>query len=869
MNLRTLFIIFTMLLLAVRPGLGAETNLPVPAAAPQPGDNVPAPGPRDRAYGISGPGAKHTAAWTNYNLKCTGAAVKAGLIPNLKPLIPDLQLRDTVVRLGGDGNYYLTGSSGADIWDFNDGVELWRSPDLKKWDYVGEVWTFDKDGTWEKNWRWHHKPVRALWAPELHYIKSLTNYFITLSMPPGNRGILKSTTGKPEGPYVNALANDGFFKGGIDATLFEDDDGEVYFLSGGGGSITRMKCDMSGFDGEPHRIAYEKPADGSWTRSSIGQEGATIFKRNGIYYLGGAAFYKAPGSDSVRYSSAVAMSTNLFGPYTKWHEAVPCGGGTDYFQDTEGNWWCAFFGNDNEAPFREKPAIVRIDFAEDGKIVVAKQQPDFVLQPPAPVILTPKPAATPRINGPKIFGVRSGSPFLYTIPATGERPMEFAADNLPSGLKLDSASGQITGALETKGEFAVTLRAKNKLGVAEKPFRIVVGDDLALTPPMGWNSWNCWAGAVDQEKVLRSAQALAASGLAQHGWTYINIDDTWQGRRSGAFNAIQPNEKFSDMKVLCDEIHALGLKAGIYSTPWVNSYGGRNGGSAENPEGLWTNGPTKSPRNKKVLPYAVGKFSFATNDAAQWAAWGFDYLKYDWNPIERPQVFEMADALRATKRDILLSLSNNSRDRLLDRIADIAPLAQAWRTTGDINDSWDSLRNIGFSQDDWTRFSRPGHWNDPDMLIVGWVGWGPKLHPTKLTPDEQYTHISLWCLLSAPLLLGCDLEKLDDFTLNLLSNDEVLEIDQDTLGKQAVQVGSDGDLKVYAKPLADGSLAVGLFNLTSLNVTVTANWSDLKLTGQQRVRDLWRQRDLGKFEKEFSASVAPHGVVLVRIFPAN
>ena len=360
------------------PLLAADTNS---ITTPKPGDNVPAPGPRDRAYGISGPGAKHTAAWTNYNLKCTGAAVKAGLIPNLKPLIPDMQLRDTIVRVGGDGNYYMTGSSGADIWDFNDGIELWRSADLKKWDYVGEVWTFDKDGTWEKNWRWHHKPVRAIWAPEIIYIKSLTNYFITLSVPPGNRGILKSTTGKPEGPYVNALANDGFLKGGIDATLFEDDDGEVYFLSGGGGSITRMKRDMSGFDGEAHRISYEKPADGSWTRSSIGQEGATIFKRNGIYYLGGAAFYKPPGSTSVRYSSAMAMSTNLFGPYTKWHEAVPCGGGTDYFQDKSGNWWCAFFGNDNEAPFREKPAIVKIDFAADGKIIVAKDQPDFVLEP--------------------------------------------------------------------------------------------------------------------------------------------------------------------------------------------------------------------------------------------------------------------------------------------------------------------------------------------------------------------------------------------------------------------------------------------------------------------------------------------------------
>ncbi len=488
-----------------------------------------------------------------------------------------------------------------------------------------------------------------------------------------------------------------------------------------------------------------------------------------------------------------------------------------------------------------------------------------IFTPKQAEILTPPAPNTPRINGPNVFGVRPGAPFLYTVPATGNRPMTFSADNLPPGLKLDSASGQITGALETKGEFTVILHANNSLGSADKKFRIVVGDDLALTPPMGWNSWNCWAGAVDQEKVLRSARAMVASGLTQHGWTYINIDDTWQGVRGGNFNAIQPNKKFSDMKTLCDEIHTLGLKTGIYSTPWVNSYGGHIGGSAENPAGDWTNSPTKSPRNKKFLPYAVGKYSFATNDAAQFAAWGFDYLKYDWNPIERPQVVEMADALRATKRDILLSLSNNSRDRLLDRIADIAPLVQCWRTTGDINDSWGSLSGIGFTQEPWTPFSKPGHWNDPDMLVVGWVGWGPRLHETKLTPDEQYTHISLWCLLSAPLLIGCDLEKLDAFTLSLLSNDEVLAVDQDALGKQAVCVTTNGNLRVYAKDLEDGSKAVGLFNLGDNEATVTAKWADLKLSGKQTVRDLWRQKNLGEFASEFTVSVPKHGVILARI----
>jgi alpha-L-fucosidase len=500
--------------------------------------------------------------------------------------------------------------------------------------------------------------------------------------------------------------------------------------------------------------------------------------------------------------------------------------------------------------------------ADEASVMpVSTPKPAEILTPPAP--------NTPRVNGPNIFGVRPGAQFLYTIPATGIRPMTFSADNLPAGLKLDSETGRITGVLEKVGEHKLTLRAKNSLGSAEKSFRIVVGENLALTPPMGWNSWNCWAGAVDQEKVLRSAQAMVASGLTQHGWTYINIDDTWQGRRGGPFNAILPNEKFPDMKALCDEIHALGLKAGIYSTPWVTSYGRHIGGSAENPEGAWPPKTNNAPRNQKILPYAVGKYSFATNDAAQIAAWGFDYLKYDWNPIERPQVVEMADALRATKRDILLSLSNNSRDRLLDRIADIAPLVQCWRTTGDINDSWGSLSGIGFTQEPWTQFAKPGHWNDPDMLVVGWVGWGPKLHATKLTPDEQYTHISLWCLLSAPLLIGCDLEKLDAFTLNLLSNDEVLAVDQDALGRQAVCVATEGDLRVYAKDLEDGSKAVGLFNLGNGEATVTAKWADLKISGKQTVRDLWRQKDLGEFSNEFTAKVPKHGVVLFRLIAAK
>jgi hypothetical protein len=196
------------------------------------GDTESAAGPAHPGSDISGPEATPKEArvnWNAMNRGVTGSVVNLGLLPEIQPL-KDIQMRDTVIRVGGEGRYYLTGLDGEDIWDHNDGVELWRSADLKKWDYLGLVWSIDKDGAWEREWRWHHKPVRALWAPELHYIKRLKNYFITLNMPPGDCGILKSTTGKPEGIHVNALAHDGKLDGDIDASLLEDDDGTVYLV---------------------------------------------------------------------------------------------------------------------------------------------------------------------------------------------------------------------------------------------------------------------------------------------------------------------------------------------------------------------------------------------------------------------------------------------------------------------------------------------------------------------------------------------------------------------------------------------------------------------------------------------------------------
>jgi alpha-galactosidase len=479
----------------------------------------------------------------------------------------------------------------------------------------------------------------------------------------------------------------------------------------------------------------------------------------------------------------------------------------------------------------------------------------------APEVRTPPAPHTPRINGTDVFGVRPGHPFLYHIPVTGDRPMTYAVDKLPEGLHLDVASGEITGTLDKEGQFVVTLRAKNAVGRDKKKFKIIAGETIALTPPMGWNSWNHYAENVSQEIVLENAKAMVDSGLIDHGWTYMNIDDTWQGLRGGPYHAIQGNEKFPDMKGLCDGIHALGLKIGIYSTPWTTSYARHAGGSSEFADGQWEPpiGENGQRTSRKMYPAAIGTYHFATNDADQWAAWGFDYLKYDWNPILYPATKEMADALRNSGRDVVFSLSNNMN---ITNGAAISPIANSWRTTGDIKANWNSMSQRGFGQDKWAQYAGAGHWNDPDMLEIG----THEHNQPGLTPDAEYTHMTIWCLDSAPLLLGNDLTTMDVFTLGILENDEVLAVDQDALGKQGTCVARGDNYLVYEKHLEDGAIAVGLFNTNGhVPVEVTAKWSDLGIHGKRKVRDLWREKDLGRFKDEFRMTVAPHSAELVKI----
>ncbi len=483
-------------------------------------------------------------------------------------------------------------------------------------------------------------------------------------------------------------------------------------------------------------------------------------------------------------------------------------------------------------------------------------------------ILTPPPPRTPRINGTTLFGVRPGSPFLFTIPATGDRPMTFAADKLPAGLVVDTVTGFISGSLANKGTHVVTLKAKNALGAAERTLTIVCGDTLALTPHMGWNSWYVWENHVTDKIMREAADAMVANGMINHGYMYVNIDDCWSvkpgspdqtlgGEARDAQGKINSNKRFPDMKALTDYIHLKGLKAGIYTSPGPLTCAGH-----------------------------VAAYEHEELDIERYAEWGFDFLKHDWcsyggvakgnglAELQKPYRL-ISGILKKQPRDIVLNLCQYGMGNVWEWGKEVG--GHSWRTAGDLGGSFEgigaALFRDGFdvyARNELEKFGGPGAWNDPDYLLLGYLSnWRGQTVPTPLTPNEQYTHMSLWALVAAPLIFSGDITRTDAFTLNVLCNDEVIAVDQDPLGKPGKRVAKHDECEVWVRSLADGTKAVGLFNRGEFESTVTAAWSDLGVAGPQKVRDLWRQKDLGEFATSFARSVPRHGVVLVRLAPAG
>jgi alpha-galactosidase len=523
-------------------------------------------------------------------------------------------------------------------------------------------------------------------------------------------------------------------------------------------------------------------------------------------------------------------------------KALQQGTGKELYQNKQAVQLAAHSSEKMKVAFASREAVTLFYTFTEDKTKKTIREKNVV-----PYILTPKESPEPKINGAKVFGVRPGSPFLFRIPATGESPKTFSVKDIPDGLSIDENTGIITGVLKNRGEYKMEFIVKNKLGEAKRSFTIKAGDLLALTPPMGWNSWNCWGLSVSDAKVKSSVDALIDKGLMNHGWTYINIDDGWEAAKRSASGEIISNEKFPDMKAFTKYLHDRGLKSGIYSSPGNQTCGGY-----------------------------LGSLDHEMQDATSYANWGIDYLKYDLcsyeDKLSKNATLEeyqkpyklMEQALKSQSRDIVYSLCEYGLKDVWKWGAEVN--GNLWRTTGDITDSWESLYGIGFRQDVPAPYAKPGRWNDPDMLTIGKVGWGDHLHETHLTPDEQYTHISLWSLLSAPLLLGCDLSGLDDFTLNLITNDEVIAIDQDPLGKAAHKAFENKNYQVWVKDLEDGNKAIGIFNVSDHYSTIKINLATVSGSGKSfDVRDLWRQKDLGVFNSEFTTNVQSHSVTFIKI----
>jgi alpha-galactosidase len=489
-----------------------------------------------------------------------------------------------------------------------------------------------------------------------------------------------------------------------------------------------------------------------------------------------------------------------------------------------------------------------------------------------PGILTPPAPREPRINGPSVYGVRPGRPFLYRIPATGDRPMRFAAQDLPSGLTLDAATGIIRGTIidRTLRGYQTSIAATNARGRAERGFRIVVGDTLALTPPMGWNDWYTFYEKPSDALMREAAGIVVQSGMADHGYQYVNIDDAWMGKPKSenpdeqgpardARGMINANGRFPDMKAMTDHIHGLGLKAGIYTSPGPRTCAG-----------------------------FYGSYEHEAQDAARFVEWGFDFLKYDWcsygevapkgsapeaERLQKPYRL-MGGILAQQPRDIVFNLCQYGMGDVWTWGGEVG--GHSWRTTGDLGlekgQRLPGFYSIGFKNAEHPEHARPGRWNDPDYILIGFVGNAHSItdppRPTTLTRHEQYSYMSMWALMAAPLFYSGDITRLDAFTLNVLNNAEVIAVDQDPLGRQASILRKTDDEFVLAKPMEDGSMAVGLFNLSEAPRAITVTAADIGVRGPQRVRDLWRWKDAGTVAGQYTARVARHGVMLIRMWPA-
>lgn len=501
-------------------------------------------------------------------------------------------------------------------------------------------------------------------------------------------------------------------------------------------------------------------------------------------------------------------------------------------------------------------------------------------------ILTPAPAKAPRINGPKVFGARPEKWFVYRIPCQGERPMQFSVSGLPQGLELDAEKGILFGKTPmAEGEYELVFQAENPHGNAERAFKLVVGEKIALTPPTGWNSWGGHMVDVSDDIMRKAADVFVEQGLADVGFRYVGIDDCWMrltremydernekvkekhasydyeatgtiGPIRDEYGNILPNGKFPDMKGMTDYIHSKGLRAGIYSGP----------------------GPT-------TCQAWAGSYGHQRADADQYAQWGFDLLKYDLCSGSAPQKIlkqrvpgyetkdfwkPMSDYLRAQDRDIFFNLCQYGRGDPWTWAPSIG--IQTWRIGGDLNHHVENyFINALRIATELREFNQPGQWNDPDFLYIHrikdvWKMGEPSVE-IPLTTNQRYQYVSLWSVICAPFFFSCDIENIDGFTIGLLANADVLNINQDELGHTAEVIRNDDQTEtVMVKKLVDGGKVLAVFNRDpAKEAVIEVGWDEFGDCCEMEVFDVWRQKDLGAFKGGISVRLSPSGVGLFRV----
>ncbi|HTD40634.1 MAG TPA: putative Ig domain-containing protein [Mucilaginibacter sp.] len=488
----------------------------------------------------------------------------------------------------------------------------------------------------------------------------------------------------------------------------------------------------------------------------------------------------------------------------------------------------------------------------------------------------------PQINNPELFGVRTGKHFFYTIPVSGSRPVEIDVKNLPEGVSYDKNQGIISGKILKNGRYQIEIVVKNKKGTASKHFTIVAGDKLALTPPMGWSSWYSYGRKAKESDILKTAQLMKHYGLDQYGWSILEIDDPWtnqpdekdslwerlshkvnndvyqyhegpnnlpgrKGKLRDQNGKLLPNQYFKNIEQTVKQVHDLGFKVGIYSSPGPLTCGG-----------------------------VSGSYGHELQDAQYFAHVGFDYLKYDWcsygvfakdNSVEelmKPYTL-MGNALKNQPRDIIFALCQYG-------MGDVwkwgyKTEGQLWRTGDDVRDNWASVYAAFKKLADKSEYVQPGRWNDPDILQIGAVGAESREgNSNHLTHEEQHTVMTMWCLLSAPLFIGANLEHIDPFTLSLITNNEVISVDQDALGKAAnLKLTLGNKVEVWTKKLYDGRIAVGLLNPTDTEQSFGFPFSSIGENGSYLVRNLWQKKNLGTHLKTMACKIPSHGILLITL----